>query len=84
MIYKIVAIRDRAADTFSTPMFVPSVGIGIRSFSDEVNRAADNNMLYKHPDDYDLYLLGEYNDDQATFDATRPEQIAIGRDVKLV
>ena len=62
MRYKIVAIRDRAIDTFGVPVFVASTGAAIRSFSDEVNRKDDNNNLSKHPEDFDLFLLGEYDD----------------------
>ena len=61
------AVRDRAADAYARPMFVPSVGIAIRSFSDEVNRKADDNQMYNHADDFDLYELGEYDDETAKF-----------------
>lgn len=83
MRYKIVAIRDRAADVYGQPFFVPSVGVAIRSFSDEVNRAGDNNNLYNHPEDFDLYSLGEYDDEAGSFECTRPMQLAVGKDVKV-
>jgi len=83
MRYKIVAIRYRAADVFNTPAFVPSVGVAIRSFSDAVNRSDTNNELFKHPEDFDLYLLGEFNDEDGSFEVTRPSQISIGKDVKV-
>lgn len=44
-------------------MFMQTVGICIRSFTDEVNRPADNNDYWKHPEDYDLYHIGEYDDE---------------------
>lgn len=78
----ICAVRDRAADVFGSPYFVPSVGQAVRSFGDEVNRVAEDNVLYKHPDDFDLYELGSYDDAQASFDILpTPRQVALGRDV---
>lgn len=78
------AVRDRAADAYARPMFVPSVGIAIRSFSDEVNRKAEDNQMYNHADDFDLYELGEYDDETAKFMILdTPKQLAIGKQVKV-
>lgn len=81
MILQIVVVRDRTADVFGTPNFVTSVGIAIRSFSDEVNRVDANNMLNKHAEDFDLFHLGTYDDSVAKFELMdSPRQIAIGKD----
>ena len=48
----ICAVRDSAADVFGRPYFVPTAGVAIRSFTDEVNRGADDNQFYKHPKDF--------------------------------
>lgn len=80
--YVMMAIRDRAADCFSTPMFFTSVGGGVRSFTDEINRPAENNQYYNHPEDFDLYELGSYTDETADFEILpQPRQVAIGKDV---
>lgn len=81
MRYKILSVRDRAIDAFGQPFFSASVGGAIRSFSDEVNRQAENNPLAKHPDDFDLYLLGEFDDATGEFSQERPSQVAIGKDL---
>lgn len=81
MRYKIFCIRDRAADVFTQPFFMPTNGVAIRSFSDEINRAAPDNNMNKHPEDFDLYLMGEFDDNTGTFEGTRPQQIAIGNDL---
>lgn len=79
--YKVVTIRDRAADLYGQPSFVNNLGGAIRSFGDEVRRKDDNNNLYKHPEDFDLYLLGEYDDEKGEFvNEDRPKMIAIGKD----
>lgn len=75
----IVAIRDIKADVFAQPFFTASIGGAIRGFGDEVNRAATDNMLYKHPDDFELYHLGEYDDANARFELLEtPKQLVAG------
>jgi hypothetical protein len=84
MIYRIFAVRDRAADVFGTPHFAVSTGAAIRSFTDEVNRDAPENTLARHPEDFDLYELGSFNDGDASFELVEsPRQVAIGKDVKV-
>lgn len=65
MIQIVVAVRDAKADCFGRPFFVPTVGLGVRSFQDEVNRAAEDNPFYRHPEDFALYELGTYDDEIA-------------------
>lgn len=79
----IVAVRDRAADAFMRPFFVPTRGMAIRSFQDEVNRAAPDNSMNAHPEDYDLFALGTFDEETGQFTGNQtgqPEQIAIGKD----
>lgn len=81
--YVIVSVRDRAANAFGRPAFVPSIGVALRSFSDEVNRNAPDNQMFFHPEDFDMYELGRFDDDNGLFELSeRPRQIAIGKDVK--
>lgn len=80
---QIVVVRDSAVDAFGQPNFVVSIGGATRGFADEVNRAADNNQLNKHPDDFELYHLGSYNDAGAVFTLLeKPRLIARGKDLK--
>lgn len=81
MRYKVLAIRDRAIDSYGQPFYSSSVGGAVRSFSDEINRSAENNQLNKHPEDFDLFLLGEFDDQTGEFDSTRPAQVAVGKDL---
>lgn len=80
---KMYAVRDRASDQFANPMFLTSNGQAIRAFADEINRSGENNMLHQHPEDFDLYTLGEYDTDTGELKPTRPEQLAIGKDLKV-
>lgn len=84
MIYQVVAVKDRAADAYAAPMFIAANGAAIRAFSSEVNRADNTNMLYCHPDDFDLYSLGTYDDSNAKFEMHSEVQlIARGKDMAI-
>lgn len=78
MRYKVVCIRDRAADVFGQPVFVAALGQALRSFGDEINNK--ESQMSKHPDDYDLYELGEFDDNEGLFYANNPRQIAVGKE----
>lgn len=82
MILQVFSVKDRAIDAFGTPMFFQTKGQAIRSFTDEVNRASEDNILYKHADDYDLFELGRFNAQTAMFESTGPTLTIMGRDVK--
>jgi len=76
-------VKDRAADAYGRPMFVPSTGIAIRSFSDEINRQAEDNQMYNHSDDFDLYELGEFDDNTGLFSLhEQPKLLTLGKQVK--
>lgn len=57
----IIAIRDSVGDVYQHFSSIQSVGAAVRSFTDEVNRASPDNMLYMHAADYELFLLGEFD-----------------------
>jgi hypothetical protein len=79
-ILKILAVRDRAVDAFGNPFFCSAVGQGVRSFVDEVNR--DSSPFHTHPEDYDLFLIGEYDESLGRLMPSDPRQVAVGKDVK--
>lgn len=65
----VVSVLDRAAAIFGRPFFVAAVGQATRSFSDEVNRKdADRSEMARHPDDFDLYLVGWFDDTTGSFE----------------
>jgi len=78
------SVKDRAADAYGRPMFVPSTGVAIRSFSDEINRSDADNQLYNHPDDFDLYEFGTFDDNTGQFELyEQPKLLSLGKQVKL-
>lgn len=78
MILKVCAVRDSAMSAYHRPIFVPTLGVAIRSFTDEVQRA--DSEMSKHPADYELWYIGDYDDEQALFSNGTRECIARARD----
>jgi poly-D-alanine transfer protein DltD len=56
---KIFTIRDDKLETYNQPFFVPTIGAAERDFTDHANQT--DSPLSKHPEDYTLFLLGEYD-----------------------
>ena len=82
MLQYIVSVKDRAAEVFTRPFFVPHRNVAVRDFTDEINRAAADNPLNKHPDDFDLYLLGQFDDTVGSFIREgAPTVLVRGKDV---
>lgn len=81
MIYQIVTIKDRAIDAYLRPFCVTAIGQATRIFTDEINNPQGD--MFKHPMDYDLYHLGQWDDNTATFLATPPKLIVRGQDARL-
>jgi hypothetical protein len=78
----IVSIKDTAADAFGRPAFVATEGVALRQFQDEVNRASDDNQLYKHPEDFHLYYIGLFDDATGKFELMEtPKLITRANDV---
>lgn len=80
MQFEIVAVRDIKTNSFSQPQFVPHQGQAIRAFGDQC-MDIDNkqNLMAHHPEDFELYYLGQYNDTTGKFEQLpEPVQIAVG------
>lgn len=59
-------VYDSKAEIFLPPFFVPTIGIASRAFEDSIN--SDDHQFGKHPQDYTLFFLGSYSQDNAEFD----------------
>lgn len=60
MIYKIFSVYDKKVGAFMTPFFSRSKGEAVRSFTDACSDG--QHQFVKHPEDYVLMALGEYDD----------------------
>lgn len=83
MNYHVLSVYDRAAATYGRPLFAAAVGAAMRSFQDEVNRAAEDNPMYKHPEDFDLVQIGTFDDQSGRLAAIEPKVVAIGRQMSM-
>lgn len=85
MKYVVVCVRDIIGDLFGQPYFMPSEGMAIRNFADAVNDTKnEQNVMAKHPADFELYKLGMFDDANAAFELlSRPEQLTAGKQVVL-
>ena len=77
----VVAIYDSAVQAYMRPFYARARGEALRMFTDEVNRAADDNPLYKHPEDYSLNVLALFDEVNGDFEPDR-QVLARGQDVK--
>lgn len=80
----IYAVRDNAVEAFGTPFFLSGKGEALRSFSDEANSKNENSAIAKHPEDYDLYELGVYDEiDGSIAPHAKPEKIVRAKDTLI-
>lgn len=70
MIHYMFAILDLKAGMYSPPYLAPSRGSGIRMFGDAVT--APESAMAKHPEDYELYEVGMYDDGDASLVGAKP------------
>lgn len=82
MIRGVYLIRDTALGSFLIPMFFQSEGAARRAFSDEVNRAAEDNIMFQHPEHFQLYVAGSYDDESGVITCSAPTFVVDAQSVK--
>lgn len=64
MILKMFSVLDMKAQFFGQPFFEQQEATAIRSFSDAVNDSSNStNMWNRHPEDFQLYLVGSFDNE---------------------
>lgn len=76
----VVAVRDQKADAFGHPWYAQSVGMAVRHFGDAVQSQDEANMWKKHPEDFALFRLGEFDQRSGEFKCAKPEQLCLATD----
>jgi len=61
MIYRCYSVRDLKAAAFAPPFFLGRDEVAVRTFSDAL--ADPTHPMHAHPEDYQLFYLGEFNDE---------------------
>ena len=80
VILNIYACFDKKAQFFSTPFFMQNNGLALRGFEDMVNDA--QTMAFKHPEDFDLYGIGKYDDSVGAVESVVPLHLGNGASFK--
>lgn len=72
---QLLAVKDRQLNAFMRPFAAQTIGQAIRSFRDETNNAQSE--INKHPEDYELYHLGEFEEENGVIIGITPKQVAL-------
>lgn len=70
----VFSVRDSALNAFARPFYFPTIPVAKRSFREEVNRADPNNGMHVHTSDFELYLVGTFDEDLGVFSPTETAQ----------
>ena len=73
MILEAFSVYDKAVNAFMPPFFARSTGEAIRSFGDLAHDNSTN--VCKHPSDFVLYRVGEFNDNSGLFAVVEPARL---------
>lgn len=64
----VYSIYDKQAEMFNLPFFQQTAGLAKRAFFDLVNDSSST--LFKHPEDFELWCLGKFDDLTGEFSST--------------
>lgn len=81
MVLKMFSIRDRKSDVFNTPFFQPTHGAAERAFKTLVRD--EKSTVSQYPEDFDLYYLGDYDDNQGRCESIEVPQLVMSATAAL-
>lgn len=73
-VLNVVGVKDVRLNTFHQPTCVQHTAGMVRAFGDMLRDP--NSDVAKHPEDYELYLLGTFDPDTGRFESCSPERLA--------
>ncbi len=76
MIYRAFVVHDTKAQAFIPPWFLTTDALAKRAFADCVNDK--NHTFGAHPEDYNLFKIGTFDDQDGTVTSHAPEALANG------
>ena len=65
----IFAVRDVKSDAFGQPFVSKHVGLAVRGLTDAVNDPQKQSDIARHPEDFSLYEIGQYDDQTGTIES---------------
>lgn len=60
-------VYDVKGETFSQPWFTTTAAAAVRTFGDLVNNPERGGLIYTHPEDYQLFEMGVFDDNSGKF-----------------
>lgn len=75
----IYTVFDKAVNAFMQPFYARSAGEAIRSFTELANDKTTN--VGRHPNDYILFGLGEFDDQAGQFHGIEPYRMVAAHEV---
>lgn len=64
---KAYSVYDNKTEAYAKPFFQLTRGEALRSWTDLANDLQSQNMVAKHPSDFVLFEIGEYDESTGTF-----------------
>lgn len=77
----IYAVKDVKSATFFPPFMSHTPGTAERQFSVNVNDKHENNMLRRYPSDFELWTVGEFDDNTGMVTPREPLHMCTAVDV---
>ncbi len=78
--FAIVSVRDTVAETYGRPFMASNIPSAIRSLSHEIN-SPDAGSLHSNPGDFELYSLGEFDDQTGLITVYEPRLVCKALDL---
>ena len=77
----VFSLFDSQTKTYERPFMARAKGEALRLFADAVN-SSEKTPYSKHPEDYTLFLLGSWDDDDASYEmCPAPERLICGHEL---
>lgn len=80
MLKFLFTVRDSAAQVFAPPFIAPSEGFAIRMFRDAIVQKDVDNMMCKHPEDFELYIIASFEESDGRIEPCDPRLVIRGKD----
>lgn len=82
---KVFSVFDSKAAYFGQPFFDQSENSAIRNFADAVNDSSNpNNMWNKHPEDFSLFNIGEFDNETGQIEKQLPLSVITASAIKSI
>ena len=79
MILKIYSVYDKGIEGYMRPWFAQADGQALRLFIDEVD---GDSPMAKHPEDYSLFRIGSFDDENGTITCDEVKCLARAHEVQ--